>query len=199
VKLGHYTTALVFVAASAGAAQAEPAAFKFDKGHADISFSVSHLGYSMVRGGFREFDGELTLDRADPSASKVSATIYTYSVDTGLEARDRHLRTADFFNVVKFPTMTFVSNTVKPAGRDKNKAEIAGDLTLLGVTKPVTLSVTLNKLDPNPRTNAMTAGFTATGKIKRSDFGMSFGVPGLGDEIQITINIEATEAATKAQ
>jgi polyisoprenoid-binding protein YceI len=198
MKLTSCAIAVGLIVMSAGAAQADPVPFKFDKGHADISFSVSHLGFSMVRGGFREFDGELTLDRANPEASKVSATIYTYSVDSGLEARDKHLRTADFFNVVKFPTMTFVSNTVKPNGRDKNKADITGDLTLLGVTKPVTLSVTLNKLDANPRTNAMTAGFTATGKIKRSDFGMSFGAPALGDEIQITINIEATEAATKA-
>lgn len=186
----------VFAAvAFAGYAAAAPVNYQFDKGHADIVFSVNHLGYSYVTGRFREFDGELVLDRDDPKMSRVSATIYTYSVDTGLEARDKHLRTSDFFNVVKHPTMTFVSTSVKPNFRDKMQADVTGDLTLLGVSRPVVMKVTANKLDPHPRTGKMTAGFTAVGLIKRSDFGMTFGVPGLGDEIKITINIEAAEAA----
>lgn len=174
---------------------ADPVGYKFDKGHADISFSVSHLGYSMVTGRFREFDGELALDRDNPANSRVSAVICTYSIDTGLEARDRHLRTADFFNVVKHPTITFVSRETRPDRKDKMRAKLAGDLTLLGVTKPIVLDVVANKLDLHPRTNTMTAGFTATGVIKRSEFGMTFGLPGLGDDIQIKINIEAAEAA----
>jgi polyisoprenoid-binding protein YceI len=190
IVLAALTTAVL-----GGYAAAAPVEYQFDKGHADIVFTVSHLGYSFTTGRFREFDGQLVLDKEDPKGSRVSATIYTHSVDTGLEARDKHLRTSDFFNVVKHPTMNFVSTSVKPDFRDKMKAEVTGDLTLLGVTKPVVLKVTANKLDPHPRTAKMTAGFTAVGLIKRSDFGMSFGVPGLGDEIRITINIEAAEAA----
>lgn len=186
--------ALLLAVTMPHASYAKSASYKFDKGHADIAFSVSHLGYSMVVGRFREFDGELTLDRDQPANSKVSAVIYTYSIDSGLEARDKHLRTADFFDVVKHPTMTFVGRRVIPDRKNKMRAEVAGELTLLGVTRPVELTVVANKIDLHPRTNAMTAGFTATGTIKRSEFGMTFGLPGLGDEIKITINIEAAEA-----
>ena len=183
--------ALAAVSMSLAPVRAEPVDYKFDITHGDITFSIMHLGLSATHGRFNEFRGALTLDEEKPENSKVSVTIPTWSIDTNLDARDRHLRTADFFNVEKFPEMTFESSSVKVKKGGK-KAEVTGTLTLLGVAKPVILDVTLNSIGPHPRQKARAAGFTATTTILRSDFGMTFGEGVLGDEVAIRIDVEAS-------
>jgi len=165
-------------------------AWEFDKSHTRVGFTVDHLGFSTVVGDFRQFDGRVQYDPKQPAGLKVNFEIDTKSIDSGWAARDEHLRKADFFNVEKFPKMTFTSTAVKVLG--DNKSQVTGNLTLLGVTKPVTLEVTLNKLDINPITKTQTAGITATTTIKRSDWGMTTYVPAVGDDIPVRIDAELT-------
>ena len=176
----------------AATSQAEPVAFNFDKSHAHITFAVSHLGFSTTHGQFREFDGTLMLDEADPAQSSVEVTIQAGSIDSAWEKRDEHLRGADFFDVEKHPTMTFKSTGIDVTG-DKS-AKMTGDLTLLGVTKPVTLDVALNQLGEHPFSKKTHAGFTATGTIDRAEYGMTYGVPAVGQNVVIRIDIEAEKA-----
>ena len=127
-------------------------------------------------------------DENDFSKSKVNITIKTASVDTNHKKRDNHLRSPDFFNAKEFSDMTFKSTGVEQTGDKSGK--LMGDLTLLGVTKPVTLDVSFNRLAPNSK-NIVIAGFSATGEIKRTDFGMTYGLKGIGDKITILIEAEA--------
>jgi len=165
-------------------------AWEFDKSHTRVGFTVDHLGFSSVIGDFRQFDGQVQYDPKQPESLQVNFEIDTKSIDSGWAARDEHLRKADFFNVEQFPKMTFTSTAVKVLG--DNKSQVTGNLTLLGVSKPVTLDVTLNKLAINPITNKQTAGITATTSLKRSDWGMTTYVPAVGDEIAVRIDAELT-------
>ena len=170
---------------------AAPQEFEIDKTHSSIMFSVSHFGFSKVIGRFNDFSGNYTFDDANMLSGKVDLTINTTSIDTGMDKRDEHLRSPDFFDVEKFPTMTFTSTKVKKIG--KNSAKVTGDLTLLGVTKPVTLDVKFNKLGeyPMPQYKGIpVAGFSVHGKIKRSDFGMKTFLGPIGDEIELMIETE---------
>ncbi len=165
--------------------------FKVDPDHTSVLFLVSHLGYSRVIGRFREFAGEFVLDQQNPANSRVVITINTASLDTNQPKRDAHLRSPDFFNVKEFPEMTFSSTLVQTT--DGRNGKLTGDLTLLGVTRPVTLDVEINKVapHPDPRTGMLVAGFSARAKLKRSDFGMTYGLRGgLGDEIEIWLEVE---------
>lgn len=141
-----------------------------------------------MQGRFHEIDGGFVFDEENIGQSSVELTINTTSVDMDVEALNEHLRTADFFNVEQFPTMTFKSTSTKKTG--DNTGEITGDFTLLGVTHPVTLNVVFNRAAEHPSTKKYTAGFSATGSLKRSDFGMTTGVPFLGDQIEISIQVE---------
>lgn len=162
-----------------------------DRSHTHIMFSVSHLGFSNTHGEFDGFDGTFMLDPENPATASISMTIDAGSIDTNWAARDEHLVSADFFDVETYPTITFESTEVVQTGPDT--ADVAGDLTILGVTQPVVLDVVLNGVAPNPFNPAVTvAGFTATTTISRSDFGMGFGVPAIGDEVTITLEMEAT-------
>lgn len=173
-------------------AQAEPVAYEFDKDHTQIFFSVNHLGFSHSMGRFNEFDGTLTLDQDAPENSAVNVTIATDSIDMGLEAWDDHLKNEDFFHVTEYPEMTFRSTAVEVTG--ENTANITGDLTILGVTQPVVLETTLNKIGAHPMSGKQHAGFSARGTIQRSAFGMNYGLPNVGDEVEIRIEAEATAA-----
>ena len=164
--------------------------FAFDHSHTHVLFFVDHLGFSTTQGEFLEFDGTLMLDTEAPENSSVTVSIATDSIDTGYADRDEHLRNSDFFNVEEYPEMTFASTGVTVTG--ENSAEVAGDLTILGVTQPVTLDVTLNGLGAHPFNGSTVAGFSATTTISRSEFGMDFGVPAIGDEIEIRIETEAS-------
>jgi polyisoprenoid-binding protein YceI len=164
--------------------------YTLDPMHTQTIFTVNHLGYSTVTGNFHDIKGTVVLDRQKPTNSTVDVTIGTGTVDTGVAPRDADLRSDHFFNVDKFPTMTFKSTKVVKTGADK--ADVEGDLTILGITKPLTLKVSLNRSAPDQmRANNNVVGFTGTGKLKRSDFGMTTYLPYLGDEIDITVNSEA--------
>jgi polyisoprenoid-binding protein YceI len=182
--------------ASFAAVTAEAAdKFVIDPVHTNILFIADHLGYSRMIGQFQEFSGEFTFDGQTVENSAVSVTIRTASVDTDDQARDDHLRSPDFFNAAEFPEMSFASTAIERTGDKTGK--ITGDLTLLGVTKPVTLEVTFNQKAPHPLpqySGVEVAGFSATTTIKRSDFGMSTFVPAIGDEIEIILEVEGQQA-----
>ena len=163
--------------------------FAVDPAHTQTVFTIDHLGYSKVTGDFHDIKGEVLLDEQKPNDSSVDVTIGTSSIDTGLAARDDVLRSPAFFSVDKFPSISFKSTKVRKTGN--KTADVLGDLTLLGVTKPVTLKVTFNRVAPDQmRGNATVAGFTATGAIKRSDFGMKTYLPYIGDDVNLTLNFE---------
>jgi polyisoprenoid-binding protein YceI len=168
-----------------------------DPAHSDVGFAVRHLMISNVKGHFTRFEGQI-VTAGDPLESEVTATIDMTSVDTASAVRDEHLRTADFFEVEKYPTMTYRSAGIRPAG---DGYLMEGELTLKGVTRPVPLTLQINGVSvdpfaPDPATGAR-AGFTATGEINRMDFGVSYNgpVPGggvlLGEKVQIILEIEA--------
>lgn len=186
------TIASIVVLTSAAAKAADT--YSFDKSHTHILFYVSHFGFSTTQGEFLDFDGTLLLDPEDPANSTVSVTIDAASIDTGYAERDEHLRTADFFDVEQFPVISFESRDVEMTGDDT--AIVTGDLTILGETREVQLDVKLNGMGPHPfREGVSVAGFDATATILRSDFGMSYGVPAVGDEVEIRITTEASPAS----
>lgn len=165
--------------------------FEIDPNHTNIAFMITHFDYTHMLGQFQEFEGAFTYDKNDLANSEVQITIQTRSVDTDHQKRDEHLRSPDFFNVLEFPEMKFVSTKVQPTG--DSSAKVVGDLTLLGVTKPVTLDVTINKVAPHPLPNyngVLVAGISARGSLKRSEFGMSKFIPAFSDEVQIWIEAE---------
>lgn len=189
MKLAVIGAAVMLATAVDGARAAET--FKVDRDHTNIVFIVNHLGYSRMIGQFQEFDGQFAFDEQAVENSSVELTIKTASVDTDHQARDDHLRSPDFFNAAEFPEMTFKSTKIEKTGDKTGK--ITGDLTLLGVTKPVTLDVTFNQKAPHPLpqyNGVLVAGFSATTKLLRSDFGMKTFVPAIGDEIEIIIEVE---------
>lgn len=162
--------------------------YKLDASHTGITWHVSHFGFSTPSGKFMSVDGEVTLDEANPAMSSVKVTIDVNGINSGVPKLDDHLKAADFLDVAKFPTATFISKKVELTGKDTAKVE--GDLTLHGVTKPVVLDVKLNKIGENMG-KLKTAGFTASTTIKRSEFGITTYVPNLGDDVKIDIESEA--------
>ena len=176
---------VVTLAAPPAASAAEP--FAVNKPHTIVAFSVDRQGLTKMFGSFSKVDGEFSVDRDNPVASSASLTIDTASIYTGHEARDKHLRSPDFFNVQEFPEMKFVSSKVERTG--EKTAKVTGNLTLLGVTKPVTLAVTLNAIKEDARTKKNLAGFSARGVLKRTDFGMKYLAGPIGDEVTLVVEI----------
>lgn len=167
---------------------AAPDKYSFDPAHTQILFSVSHLGFSHSHGRFNTFDGSFTFDEKNPAASTIDVTVDTGSVDMGSKEWDDAVKAEALLNAAKFPKMTFKSTSVTRA--DDKTGTVTGDLTLLGVTKPVTLNVIYNKSGNHPYTKNHLAGFSAFATLKRSDFGMSKYLPDVGDEVSITIEVE---------
>lgn len=165
--------------------------YTLDKSHTNILWSANHMGFSNVYGKFADMEGKLVLDEAAPQNSKVSVTIKMASVTTGIEKFDAHLKGKDFFDVEAFPAATYESTKVEITEAGK-KAKVTGNLTLHGITKPVTLDVTLNKIGLNTFSNKKTAGFSASGVIKRSDFGISYALPAVPDEVKLVIESESS-------
>lgn len=180
--------ALLGLLSATSPANAAAERYAFDKDHTQIFFSVNHLGFSNSTGKFEEFDGHFTFDPEKPENSSVYVTIKTDEIEIGSDEWEDHLENADFFNAEKFPVMTFTSTKVEKTGEKTGK--LTGDLTLLGVTKPVTLDVTFNKVGVHPYSGKQVAGFSATGTLLRSDFGMNYGLPAVGDEVSIRIEVE---------
>jgi polyisoprenoid-binding protein YceI len=162
--------------------------YQLEKTHVDLLFSINHAGFTEKHGSFRELDATLQYDAQKPEDSHVTVTVKTDSVDTGFPARDADLKSAKFLDVAKYPEMRFVSTKVT---RNADQTlRIDGDLTLHGVTKPVTLQAKLNKAAPNPFDKRPTVGFSATGSLQRSDFGIATYLPVIGDVVSITIDAE---------
>ena len=176
------------------AAAAAPESYTIDPNHTYAYFEVEHLGVSLQRGRFERTSGKFTLDHAAKSGS-VELSVETASVSSGDNVKgsrprtlDDHLKTADFFNVAEFPRMSFKSTGVKFAG--DNPSEIAGQLTLLGVTKPLTLKVDRWVCKDNPMSKKPMCGGNASASLKRTEFGMKYGVPAIGDEVRLWVSIE---------
>ncbi len=170
-------------------ANAAPETYEFDKVHTQILFFVSHLGFSMSQGEFHDYEGTIIFDQENPQNSSVNVTIKTDSIDMDDEKWDKHMRNEDFFDVKKYPTMTFKSTEINVTG--ENMADIKGDLTILDVTKPIILKTTFNKAGVHPFSKRYVSGFSANAEIKRSEFGIDYGLPGVGDTVNIRIEVEA--------
>lgn len=188
-KLFLSVLSVAVVAGYANVAKAELYEYSFDKAHTQILFFVNHLGFSNSQGEFHDYDGKILFDMDNPETSSVEVTIQTASIDMDDEKWDDHMRNEDFFHVEKYPTMEFKSTDIKVTG--ENTADITGDLTLLGVTKPVTLHVTHNKTGQHPMNGKMISGFSGHATIKRSEFGMEYGLPMIGDDVEIRLEVEA--------
>lgn len=169
--------------------------YTLDPSHTNIFWHADHFGFSTPSGKFSDVSGTLVLDEQKPENSKVDVTIKTASLVTGIPKFEEHLKSKDFFDVAKFTQATFVSDKVTVTGKDT--AKVAGVLTLHGVSKPVVLDVKLNKIGEHPMTKEKAAGFSATTTVKRSDFGMSYALPGVADEVKITIESEANIQVSK--
>lgn len=163
--------------------------WKADKAHSQVSFGITHLGISEVEGLFEEFDATIEASKEDFSDAKYNVEIHVPSITTGVEMRDNHLRNADFFDVEKYPKMTFVSKSSKKVAEGKYK--VTGDLTFHGVTKPVTLDVWHRGTIKNQNGN-LVAGFAISGEVKRSDFnlGPDFPEAVLSDVVVIDVDGE---------
>ena len=197
--------AAVEAGAQAGAAKVAyvpiPAGeYKIDPAHSTIGFAVRHYEINWVDGRFKDFEGTIRFDDKDVTKSSVEFTAKATSIDTGVEARDKHLRTADFFEVEKYPTLSFKSTRVERKGNDAYV--LHGDLTMKGVTKPVQLPFSVAGAIKDPRGNTR-FGVAAQAKVNRRDFGINFGGPmtggglAIGDEVSIKLNLEVVQAAPK--
>ena len=185
--------AFLGAATLAPTAFADPVEYEFDKTHTAIRATWTHLGFSHQAIQFTDFDGVLMLDFEEPENSTVDVT---FNLQDGFWVgadQDRfigHLSSPDLFNIAEFPTARFVATGFET--EDGETGQMTGDLTLLGQTHPVTLDVTLNQRGPNPFSQTPPAGFTATGEILRSQWGMGYAAPAVSDEIRIEINTELT-------
>jgi polyisoprenoid-binding protein YceI len=181
--------ALALGGALIGAGQAMAADYAIDKQgqHAFVNFKISHLGYSWLYGTFKDFDGTFSFDAAAPEASKVNVTLNTTSVDTNHAERDKHIRSADFLNVSKHPTATFASTSVKSTG--EGTADITGDLTLNGVTKPVVIAAKFIGEGTDPW-GGYRAGFEGSTTLKLKDFDISKDLGPASESLELIISIE---------
>jgi len=185
----------IFMAAAIAAGISGPAlaadTFEIDPAHTNVVFLVDHLGYSNMIGDFNDISGTFVFDHDNIANSKVELVIQAASIDTDHDARDEHLRSPDFLNVEEFPEITFVSTAVEQTG--DNTGKITGDLTILGETKPVTMDVTFNSVAPHPipsYNGVVVAGFSARAQVNRIDHGMTYGQGGIGDVLDLIIEVE---------
>lgn len=185
----HSLGLLACLALVATTAHAAPQAYNIDQNHTQIVFSYNHMGFSNQTGQFHKLTGELAYDAADPAKSSVSVTIPVESIQTGVPDLDEHLKSPDFFDAAKFPTITFKSSKIEKTGADSLKVD--GDLTIHGVTKPASLTVKVLKTGEHPMKKVPALGLEINTTIKRSEFGVSKYVPNVSDEIGIRIGMEA--------
>lgn len=188
--------------ATAPAADATPAievqsgTYKLDPTHTIVLAQWNHMGFSNPSLNFANGHGEIVYDAANPSASLVQVTFPLADITSFTPDFDTHLGSGDFFDVAKFPEATFRSTTV--AANGGNKFTVTGDLTIKGISKPVTLDVTLNGAGPHPMTKTPTVGFDATASVKRSDWGLAYAAPAVSDDVQLRITTEASLVAGDA-
>jgi polyisoprenoid-binding protein YceI len=194
----------LFTAAALAAAVAAPAwaadAYKVDPNHSEVSFQIRHL-VTQVRGKFDKFEGTIQLDPAKPETSSVVFKVEPSSIDTGVADRDKHLRSADFFDVDKFPEISFTSKSIKATGKDQYN--VTGTFTMHGVTKEITLPVTFGGTAKDPGGNQR-AGFSTETTLNRKDYGIVWnraldnGGALLGDDVKIAVNLEAVKPKEQA-
>jgi polyisoprenoid-binding protein YceI len=179
------------------------ASYSIDPSHTTVAFGVKHLMVSTTRGQFNKVAGTVQIDDADPSRSRIEVTIDAASVDTRDAKRDEHLRSADFFDVARYPTIRFQSTRIEKA--EGGKLLATGNLTIHGVTRPTTLTVEPIAAPSKAPWGATVRGATATGKLSRKDFGLLWnktletGGVAVGDEVQLTIDAELVEETKAAQ
>src|SRR5471030_507179 len=179
---------LIATLLAASATSAIAATYNVDPTHTYPSFEADHMGLSVWRGKFDKTSGTVTLDRAAKTGS-LDLTIDASSIDFGMDKLNTHAKTADMFNVEKYPTMTYKSKSFKFNG--EQLVEVDGELTMLGVTKPVKLKVDKFKCIMHPRLKREVCGADATAEFKRSDFGLNFGLPAFSPEVKLAIQVEA--------
>ncbi len=184
--------AIITIAALVFAGNAFAAKYSIDPTHTQVEFTYSHFGFSNITGRFDEVSGEFDLNTENLAKSKISIEIPISSMSTGVSKLDTHLQGADFFDAAKYPTASFKSTMVHVASA--KELHVMGDLTIHGVTKPVTLNVMVNKIAEHPMRKVPSAGFDAITTIKRSDFGIGAYVPAVSDEVKINITLEASAA-----
>ena len=179
------TAALIFMAATAFAQE-----WNMDKAHSQVMFAIGHMGINTITGSFGSVTAKFTASKDDFSDAAIELTADVTSINTGVEQRNNHLKSPDFFDATKYGTLTFKSTSFRKTG-DKTY-ELTGDLTLHGVTKPVTLTAVYNGSTVNPMSKKTTAGFKVTGIIKRSDFGIGANFPAaiVSDEVALDANTE---------
>ncbi len=166
------------------AARVLPGNYKVDKNHTQVVWTVNHLGISPLSGAFTAKEGTLELDPKKPADAKVSVTFNVADMTSSVPAFTKHLSSADFFDVEKFPTAAFTSTSVKATG---TTAKITGNLTIKGVTKPVVLDAKFYGAGPNPQSKNLNVGFSAIAAIKRSDFGLTYAAPLVPDQVELRI------------
>jgi polyisoprenoid-binding protein YceI len=184
---------LVSFVVLSSSAQAVEEKYLFDKAHTQILFFVDHLGFSKSQGEFLDYDGYFIFNRDEPEKSYVEVTINTDSIDMDHDGWNEHMKSKDFFDVEDYPTMTFKSTEI--AVLAENNANITGDMEILGQTHPVILHTRFNKAGKHPFSGKYVAGFSSYTKLKRSEFGMKYGLPMLGDEVEIRIEVEGIREA----
>ena len=195
MKLPHWKKPLPLcfaaIALLCGAAQAAVDTYKLDPAHSSITFRVRHF-FSPVPGNFSKFEGTILYDPENPANNSAQAIIHVVSVDTNDDKRDKHLRSNDFFHAQTHPTMTFTSTSWESAG--ENKFKVTGNLTILETTNPIVLDVTLlgaGEVGQGDRKKYI-SGWTATASLKRTDFGIDYGVLSMiGEDVSIEITVEA--------
>ena len=188
------TTAAAFTPPSTDLTNTPSGTYVLDKSHANIVFGVSHLGFSQYFSRFNGFDATLDFNAKNPEKSTLSVTIDTSSADANNAKMEKKYDSDTFFNVKQYPTATFKSTSITKL--TDNTGTITGDLTLLGVTKPVTLDVIFNGSGKNPYAGADALGFSAEGILKRSEFGMDQYLPAVGDEVRLNIQAEFLHKST---
>ena len=193
------TAAIAAAVVSAGVVQAQDAltrkpaevragTYTLDPTHSKITWFVSHLGFSTYAGQFAGATGSLTLDPKAPTNAKLEVTVKTDDVGTLNADLDKHLKTPDFLDTAKFPTATFKATRIVLT--DDNEADIYGDLTLRGVTKPIKIEAEFNQAGVNPLDKTYTIGFDGEATIRRSQFGIAYALPAVGDEVKLKIEAE---------
>jgi polyisoprenoid-binding protein YceI len=163
----------------------DPGTWALDTWHTQLGFTVRHLGISTVRGLFKEYDGGVTV--AEDGTASISLTAAMTSVATGNDGRDSHLQGPEFFDSANHPNLSFESTSIESDGAS---GVVHGNLTIRGVTKPIALATTFNGTGTFPLDNTFHAGFTATGSFNRTDFGVSYGVPLVSDEVQLVLDVQ---------
>ena len=190
---GFYMGSLVILLLISFAGITEPvdvAMYEIDTAHSMIIFRAKHNGVSYNYGRFNEFTGAITMDETDASKSTVEFEVKAASVDTGNEKRDQHLRSSDFFSAKQFPVITFKSTKVSAKEGEEDVLEVTGDLELHGVKKSITVDVTITGRAKD-RQGTPLIGFESIFTIKRSEYGMTYGMGGISDDVQLTVSIEA--------